>query len=107
MAKVLRHSRTGKLYWFGNISPGQTSGNSPRYPFYIAEIDETGPSLKRATLTVIDDYDPARHTAAVQFSNFYVFENRETHEFELYLSPYGQYGNVYQASVYKYAIRLK
>jgi hypothetical protein len=107
MAKILRHSRTGKLYWFGNISPGQTSGNSPRYPFYIAEIDETGPALKRATLTVIDDYDSARHTAAVQFSNFYVFENRETQEFEIYLSPYGQYGNMYQASVYKYAIRLK
>jgi hypothetical protein len=43
----------------------------------------------------------------VQFSNFYVFENRETQEFEIFLSPYGQYGNVYQASVYKYAIRLK
>ena len=39
---------------------------------------------------MIDDYDPARHTRLVQFSNFYVFENRETQEFELYLSPYGR-----------------
>ncbi|MCC6446250.1 MAG: exo-alpha-sialidase [Armatimonadetes bacterium] len=107
MAKILRHSKTKKLYWFGNISPTQTQGNSPRYPFHIAEIDETRPALKRATLTVIDDYDPARHTKAVQFSNFYVFENRRTHAFEIYLSPYGQYENVYQASVYKYVIRLK
>jgi hypothetical protein len=107
MAKILRHTRTGKLYWFGNISRGPTSGNSPRYPLYIAEIDESGPAIKKATLTIIDDYDAARHTPAVQFSNFFVFENRQTHEFELYLSPYGQYGNVYQASVYKYVIKLR
>ena len=107
MAKVLRHSRTGKLYWFGNISRGPTSGNSPRYPFYIAEIDESRPAIKRATCTVIDDYAPRRDTPAVQFSNFFVFENRQTHEFELYLSPYGQYANVYQASVYQYVITLK
>ena len=106
MAKVLRHS-TGKLYWFGNISRGPASGNSPRYPFYIAEIDETKPALRLATLTVIDDYDPARHTPQVQFSNFSVFENRETHAFEIYLSPYGQYQNVYQASAYKYTIQLR
>jgi hypothetical protein len=107
MGKVLRHSKTGRLYWFGNISRGPTRGNSPRYPFYVAEIDEAIPAIKRATLTVIDDYDPQRHTTAVQFSNFYVFENRQTHEFEVYLSPYGQYQNVYQASAYKYTIRLK
>jgi hypothetical protein len=107
MAKMLRHSKTGKLYWFGNISRGATAGNSPRYPMYIAEIDETKPALRRASLTVIDDYDPARHTPQVQFSNFFVFENRETHAFEVYLSPYGQYRNVYQASVYKYVIQLE
>lgn len=107
MAKLLRHSRTGKLYWLGNISPGQTSGNSPRYPFYIAEVDESLPAIKRETLTVIDDYDAARHTRAVQFSNFFCFENRETEDIEVYLSPYGQYANVYQASVYGYAISLR
>jgi hypothetical protein len=107
MAKLVRHSRTGKLYWFGNISAAPPVGNRPRYPFYIAEVDETIPSLRRSTLTVIDDYDPARDTPAVQFSNFYVFENRKTHALELYLSPYGQYNNTYQASVYRYTIRLK
>lgn len=106
MAKILRHSQTGKLYWFGNISRGPTSGNSPRYPLYVAEIDEAKPVLLRSTLTVIDDYDHARHTPQVQFSNFFVFENRETHAFEIYLSPYGQYQNVYQASVYRYTLKL-
>jgi hypothetical protein len=107
MAKILRHSQTGKLYWFGNIGRTPPSGNSPRYPMVMAEIDETMPALKKESLTTIDDYDPSRHTPAVQFSNFFVFENRATHQFELYLSPYGQYGNVYQASVYQYVITLK
>ena len=111
MAKILRHSGTGKLYWFGNISAGPTSGNSPRFPFYIGEIDESKPALKKSTLTVIDDYDAARHSPEVQFSNFFVFENRQTRQFEVYLSPYGQYGaatpEVYQANVYKYVITLK
>jgi hypothetical protein len=106
-ARLLRHSKTGKLYWFGNISARPPVGNSPRYPFYIAEVDEKIPVLRRSTLTVIDDYDATRHTSAVQFSNFCVFENRETHDFELCLSPFGQYPNVYQASVYRYTIRLK
>ena len=100
-------ARTGKLYWFGNISRGPTQGNSPGYPLYLAEVDETRPAIERATLTLIDDYDPRRDTPAVQFSNFFVFENRQTHAFDLYLSPYGQYPNVYQASVYKYVIAIK
>lgn len=107
MAKILRHSVNGKLYWFGNISRTPPAGNSPRYPLVIAEIDETQPALKKGSLTTIDDYDPARHMPAVQFSNFSVFENRQTHQFELYLSPYGQYANVYQANVNKYVITLR
>ena len=111
MAKIMRHSGTGKLYWFGNISAGPPSGNSPRFPFYIAEIDESKPALKKSTLTIIDDYDPARHSPEVQFSNFFVFENRETRRFEVYLSPYGEYGaaapEVYQANVYQYVIIVK
>ena len=83
----------------------------PRYPFVIAEIDETKPALRKSTLSVIDDYDPARDSATVPFSNFFVFENRQTREFELYLSRYGQYCStkptVYQADVCKYTIALE
>ena len=108
MAKLLRHSRTEKLYWFGNICPRQPIGNTPRHPFYIAEVDEELPALRRDSLTVIDDYDPARHSPKVQFSNFSVFENRETGQFELYLSPYGEYeDSEYTASVYRYTVSLR
>lgn len=107
LSMVFRHSKTGVLYWFGNLSDKPTSGNSPRYPLYIAEIDETKPAIIRKTLTVIDDYDPKTQTAAVQFSNFSLVENRETHDYDLYMTVWGEFPIVYQANVYKYAIKLK
>lgn len=109
LGKMLRHSVTGKLYWFGNINdfPDLSDGNRPRYPLYFAEVDEDKPALKRHTLSVIDDYDPKTQTASIQFSNFSVVEDRETHVFELYLTGWGEYKNGRTAHVYRYAIPLK
>jgi len=105
-AKLLRHSRTGKLYCFLNISPHPTQGNSPRYPLYIAEVAESIPALKKDTLTVMDDRDPESDTQQVQFSNFSVFENRQTGEIELYLTRYGEREDWRMADAYKYTITL-
>jgi hypothetical protein len=104
---LLRHSLTGKLYWFGNISPTPTHGNDPRYPLYIAEVDESIPALKKATLTVIDDRNPEKDTDNLSLSNFSVFENRETGEMELYLTRYNERANVFAADAYKYTITLR
>jgi hypothetical protein len=105
-AKVLRSTKTGKLYWVGNISREPAQGNSPRYPLYIAEIDETKVALKKSTLTVVDDREPT-DTAEVQFSNFSLLENRETRDLELYLTRYGERrGSVFTADAYKYTLRL-
>ncbi len=80
LAMLFRHSITKKLYWFGNIVtvPGTIKGNRPRYPLYVAEVDEITPALKRNTLTVIDDYDPKTQTESIQFSNFSIVEDQET-----------------------------
>ena len=56
--RMIRHSVTGKLYWLGNICPTPPSGNSPRYPLVIAEVDEAKAALKKATVTV-DRRSPA------------------------------------------------
>jgi hypothetical protein len=105
--RMLRHSVTKKLYWIGNICIEPPSGNSPRYPLVIAEVDETIPALKRHTVTVIDDRRPGQ-PAAIQFSNFSLLENRETHELELHLTTYGQDpSNVYAADNYKYTLLLQ
>jgi hypothetical protein len=106
-AKVLRHSDTGRLYWFGNICPEPSIGNRPRVPLYLAEVDESIPALKRDTLTVIDDRDPTTDTDMVQLSNFQVFENRESAEIELYLTRYAERpSHRTHADAYRYTITL-
>lgn len=107
LSMMFRHSKTGVLYWFGNISEKPTAGNSPRYPLVVAQIDETKPAIRRRSLSVIDDYDPKTQTAAVQFSNFSLVENRETHDYDVYMTVWGEFPNVYQANVYRYTIELK
>lgn len=112
-ARILRSSRTGKLYWIGNISPVPPSGNMPRYPFQIAEIDEERVALKRDTVTVIDDFDPATapegDIADLQLTNFGALENRETGEFEVYMTRYFRPNdkNLWMGDVYRYVLRLK
>jgi hypothetical protein len=106
-AKFIRSRRTGKLYWIGNISRGPAEGNSPRYPLYIAEVDEAKVALRRKTLTVIDDLRPG-DTKGLQLSNFTLLENRETLDFEIYLSRLGEKpDNVFSASAYRYTLKLK
>jgi hypothetical protein len=86
--RMIRHSQTGKLYWLGNISPTPPSGNSPRYPLVIAEVDEAKAALKRATVTALDDR--AAGQGEIQFSNFPLVEDRITHELILHVTTYGQ-----------------
>jgi len=100
---LLRHSVNGKLYWFGNLSASSTSGNEPRYPLVIAEVEETIPAPKKATVTTIDDRRP-EDPRPVSLSNFAVIENRETHDFELYMTRVGNKGG---DSVLKYVLKLQ
>ncbi len=107
LAKFIRSRKTGALYWIGNISRGPAKGNLPRYPLYIAEMDEKIPALKKSTLTVIDDRSP-EDTEAVQFSNFSLIENRETLDLEIYLSRFGEKkDHVFSANAYKYTLILR
>ena len=107
MARFIRSSKTGKLYWVGNISRKPAEGNLPRYPLYIVEVDEKIPALKKNTMTIIDDR-AAQDTAAVQFSNFSLLENRQTLDLELYLTRLGEnVGSNFSANAYKYTLRIR
>ncbi len=86
--RMIRHSVSGKLYWLGNISAVPPSGNSPRYPLVIAEVDEAKAALKRATVTAIDDRQVGQ--GDIQFSNFSLIEDRITHDLVLHLTTFGQ-----------------
>lgn len=106
--RMLRHSVTNKLYWFGNISAEAPNGNMPRYPLVMAEVDERRPGLVRSTVTAIDTRgsDQGRD---VQFSNFSLLENRRTHAIELYLTTYGQNAgdSPFSADAYRYELFLR
>lgn len=104
---MLRHSVTNKLYWVGNICPQPPSGNSPRHPLVIAEVDESIPALKRDTVTRIDDRRE-EDSPRVQLSNFSCFEDRETHAVEIYLTRIGEAPeDFWGANAYKYTLTLK
>jgi hypothetical protein len=105
-AKFIRSRKTGKLYWVGNISRDPAEGNGPRYPLYLAEVDEEKAALKKSTLTVIDNRGPG-DTEGLQLSNFSLLENGETGDLEIYLSRLGEKpGSVFSANAYKYTIIL-
>ncbi|MDB6056224.1 MAG: hypothetical protein JWO95_68 [Verrucomicrobiales bacterium] len=107
MARFIRSSKTGMLYWIGNISRKPAEGNLPRYPLYIAEVDEKIPALKKNTMTIIDDRAP-EDTAAVQFSNFSLLENRQTRDLEIYLTRLGENaGSNFSANAYKYTLKIR
>ena len=89
MSHLIRHSN-GKLYWIANIVPAPPSGNGPRYPLVIAEINEDSLSvirevdspsigLNRPSVTVIDTKQEGE-SESLQLSNFGVYEDRETGE---------------------------
>lgn len=98
----LRSRRNGRLYWMANIVPAPPEGNGPRYPLYIAEIDETVPGVKRDSLILVDDRHP-EEPEKVQLSNFSVLEDRESEDVEIYLTRIGQNPeHFWQAPVYRY-----
>ena len=105
--RFIRHGVTGKLYWVGNICASPPSGNSPRYPLIIAEVNESIPALKRDTVTVIDDKG-STDSPKLQLSNFSLLEDRETHAVELYLTRLGEDPeDFWGADAYKYTLTLK
>jgi len=107
--RMIRHSVTGKLYWFGNICPEPPKGNMPRYPLIVAEVDEEKAALKKSTVTVVDDRQP-NQGADIQFSNFSLLEDRETHAFELFMTLYGEFADSAEkgaGNCYRYLLTLK
>jgi hypothetical protein len=77
-SKLLTHS-SGRIFWLGNITPHNPTGNSPRYPLVIGEVDRRTGLLRQETVRVVDDRGP-QETEFLQLSNFAAREDRETGE---------------------------
>jgi hypothetical protein len=111
-SRLFRFQGNGKLYWIGNITPGIPSGNLPRHPLVIAEVDEANVALKKSTVTLITDQE-AGDQASLQLSNFSLLEDPLTHHLEILLTNYGAlsssadplvHPNLFDADVYKYTL---
>jgi hypothetical protein len=100
--RFFRSSRNGRLYWIANIVPCPPRGNSPRYPLCIAEIDEERPSVVKDSIVVVDDRREGEPDA-VQLSNWSQLENRETLDWEFYLTRIGESPQrFWESGVYRY-----
>ena len=100
--KFVRSSKNGKLYWLANITATAPDGMSPRYPLYIAEIDEAKIAVRKDSLVTVDDRGKDE-PEALQLSNFSVIDNRETQDIEIYLTRIGEHPeHFWQGAVYRY-----
>jgi len=106
---LYRHP-SGKLLWFGNISPRNPDGNAPRHPLVVGEVDEkTGLLIKDAVVPIIER--GPNDTDEVKYSNFYVRQERKTGDMILHLSPLGEGKRIdhqdMTANAMMYRIRLE
>jgi hypothetical protein len=110
-SKLFRSTTDGNLYWIGNLclNSERASGNWPRSPLAIAQIQEEPFCIRRHTITIIGGIEPDE-PAQVQHSNFKSYQDRITGEVVVYLTRYGERGtdnrDWLQADLYEYRVSL-
>ena len=85
-SQLVPHSN-GRCYWLGNLTPENPTGNLPRYPMVIAEVDPESLMLIRDSEGVVDDCGPG-DDPSLTLSNFMAHEDRETAEIILHMSRF-------------------
>ena len=83
-SQLVPHS-SGRLFWIGNISPMNPTGNQPRTPLVIGELDLRTGLLRRETVRVVDERKEG-DSPLLALSNFSAREDRETGEIVVNLS---------------------
>ncbi|MBS0661625.1 MAG: exo-alpha-sialidase [Verrucomicrobia bacterium] len=105
-SQLISHS-SGRLFWLGNIVPQNPTGNRPRYPFVIGEVDRKTGLLDRGSVRTVDDRGPG-DGELLALSTPSAREDRETGEIVLNMTRWGalSVGQQYNwtASAYLYHI---
>jgi hypothetical protein len=83
-SQLLRHS-SGRLYWIGHITAENPRGNRPRYPLYLAEVDQRAGRLLKKSLVKIDDRRPGEDEILMIY-NIYAREDRQTRDIVVHAS---------------------
>ena len=100
----MRHS-SGRLFWFGNITPENPRGNRPRYPFIVGEVDRNSGLLKRSSVRVVDTLQPGEDPV-LTLSNFYAREDRRTRELVLHMTRLFTHPKDWAGTAYLYRIAV-
>jgi hypothetical protein len=103
-SQLLKHSN-GKLYWLGNITPQNPTGNRPRYPFVIAEVDRRNGLLRKESVRLVDDREEGEDKI-LTLSNFYAREDRETREIALHMTRLLAHPNAWEGDAMLYRIAV-
>lgn len=107
----IRSSKTGKLYFVGNVlkeDKTDVTGQLPRTPLVIAEVNEEEIGIRRDTITVIDEQKEG--DIARSYSNFGLYEDRITKDLVLTMCEQCESTDVseeeWTADACRYDIRL-
>ncbi|MFI5335368.1 MAG: sialidase family protein [Opitutales bacterium] len=107
-SQFLAHS-SGRIFWLGNIVPANPTGNRPRYPYVIGEVDRVTGHLIKASVTALDTRGPGDGELLALASGT-SREDRETGEIVTNMTRWGalSHGGVYNwtANAYLYRIPL-
>jgi Neuraminidase (sialidase) len=109
MSVLIKHSN-GRVFWVANVSGTNCSGNDPRWPVIVGEVDRKTLMLIRSSVVEIDTKRPedavrgrelvAKFSGKVDLSHFRVIEDRETHELVItYPRAFGGYVKMDWATV--------
>jgi hypothetical protein len=103
-SQLLRHS-SGRLFWIGHISPDNARGNRPRYPVYVAEIDQDSGLVIRDRKIQVDDRQPGEDEILMLHPP-YGREDRETKEIVLHMSRMFAFAKGFEgdALIYRVAV---
>ena len=83
MSLLTRHS-SGRLFWIGNLTPENASGNLPRYPVVIGELDPESLGLIRSSVVTLDAQSAEdRQKGRLDLSHFDLLEDRPSGDFIL------------------------
>ena len=81
---VLRSKKNGRFYVITNSADGPCVNCDPRNKLLIGEVDTDTFRIRRDTLTIIDQCD---ESAKVRFSNWRYYEDRQTGDLALFMTP--------------------
>ena len=92
MSTLFRHS-SGRVFWFGNLTPQNPEGNLPRWPLVMAEVDPQSARIYRSSLLELDrEQEADRSQGRLDISHFSMLEDRETKDIILtYPRSHGGY----------------